>query len=74
MTLAWAQGLVLACAIYLALGFVFALLFVSKGLQRVDAAAQGMPWLARLLIFPGVVALWPLMLKKWLRGEQPPVS
>jgi hypothetical protein len=74
MALEWAQWLVGACGVYLVVGAIFAIVFVSAGLQRIDVAAKEMPLSARLLVFPGLVALWPLMLTKWLSRQQPPVS
>lgn len=67
----WILG---AVGTYLAAGALFALAFLASGLARIDAGAQGMPWTARLLIAPGVAALWPLMLLKWLKQREPPVS
>jgi hypothetical protein len=33
-----------------------------------------MPLSARLLILPGMAALWPLVLRKWLQRQTPPVA
>lgn len=54
---------------YFAAGIVFALAFLALGLGRVDAAARAGPLRFKLLIAPGVVALWPVMLVLWLRGK-----
>lgn len=54
---------------YAALGGAFALVFVTAGVQRIDSQANGSSWGFRLLIFPGSVAFWPLLLRRWLRGE-----
>lgn len=54
---------------YLALGIAFSVPFVAFGLQRVDADAKGGTFGFRLIIIPGVVALWPLLLQRWVRGE-----
>lgn len=51
---------------YAALGLGFAILFVAIGLPRVDHAATQAPWSFRLLILPGVAALWPVMLRRWV--------
>lgn len=59
----WITGL------YSAIGLVFALVFVAIGGRRVDSAAVGAPLLFRALIFPGVAAMWPLMLIKWKQAE-----
>jgi hypothetical protein len=56
----------LAAVIYVAIGSVLAVPFLIFGIGRVDHAARGAPVLFRLLVLPGVVALWPLMLRRWL--------
>lgn len=53
--------------VYLGLGLVFAILFLSRGLQKVDPAAHGSGWGFRLIILPGTVALWPLLLNRWMK-------
>ncbi|MFT7511237.1 MAG: hypothetical protein ACI9QL_000441 [Candidatus Omnitrophota bacterium] len=59
--------------IYLALGLVFAIPFVFKGAARIDPAAKGSSWGFKLLVIPGVMALWPLLARRWLSGKtQPP--
>jgi hypothetical protein len=59
-------------AVYLSLGFVFAVAFVTIGVERVDAQAHGSGWPFRLLIVPGVAAFWPLLLSRWLFGHGEP--
>lgn len=61
-----ASVLVDLAIVYAALGLGFAILFVAIGLPRVDHAAAEAPWSFRLVILPGVAALWPLMLRKWV--------
>lgn len=51
---------------YAAFGGAFALAFVSLGVDHLDATAKTIGF--RLTIFPGVVALWPLLLSRWLFG------
>jgi hypothetical protein len=43
----------------------------ARGLRRLDAAAAHGPWGFRLLVSPGLIALWPWMLRRaWrARGE-----
>ena len=53
--------------VYAAVGLAFAVAFVIRGVQRVDPAAKGAPLGFRLLILPGSAALWPLLLRRWLR-------
>ncbi len=57
---------------YVALGAAFALAFVSVGVQRIDSQAIGSSLGFRVLIFPGSVALWPLLLRRWLAGKGEP--
>ena len=52
---------------YLALGIVFATAFVTAGIGRVDPVAKESGVGFRLIIFPGVVAMWPWLLKRWIR-------
>jgi len=49
-------------------GAVFAIVFVTVGIQRVDSVAEHAPWGFRLIVLPGVAALWPLLLVRWLRS------
>ena len=56
-----------AVAAYVVIGIVFAAMFVVWGVGRVDPAAAHASVGFRVLILPGVVALWPLMLAKWRR-------
>jgi hypothetical protein len=70
-----AEFIVAVLAIYAALGASFAVPFLIAGIHRVDSHADGSGLGFRLLIFPGVAALWPLLLVRWLRGvSEPPVE
>jgi len=57
---------------YTALGVLFALPFVTAGVQRIDSQAKGSGLGFRVLIFPGTVAFWPLLLHRWMRGGPDP--
>ena len=61
-----------AAAVYLGFGFFFALLFVIRGVQRIDPQAEGGSWGFRLAILPGCAALWPVLMRRWLRRLPPP--
>ena len=63
-----ADIIVTVLGLYIAIGFVFALYFVTLGVARIDPAAQRAPWGFRLIIFPGTIALWPVMLLKLFGG------
>jgi hypothetical protein len=58
--------------IYLACGVVFAVPFVLAGVKKVDPHATHGSWGFRLLIIPGTMAFWPLLLRRWLKGIQGP--
>ena len=59
--------------LYLAAGLLFAVPFLAVGVKRIDPAASQGTWGFRVLILPGVVVFWPLLLARWLGGsEQPP--
>ena len=59
-------------ALYAGVGLLFALAFVSKGIERVDPATVGATWGFRLIVLPACVALWPLLLRRWLGGATAP--
>ena len=61
-----------ALGTYLAAGVLFAIPFVLVGAGRIDPGARGAPWSFRLLIVPGVAALWPLLLRRWASGATHP--
>ena len=70
-----AKAIVYTMAGYASLGLVFAVPFVCLGVQRMDSEAQGSGVGFRLLILPGVAALWPLFLYRLRRGiVEPPVE
>lgn len=69
-----AEWIVYLAMIYAATGVLFAVAFIAFGVRRIDSAAKGSPIAFRLLILPGVAALWPVLLKRWLRSAQPPVE
>lgn len=56
-------------------GLLFAALFVWFGVQRLDSEARGSGTAFRLLILPGVIAFWPMLLVRWIRGvDEPPIE
>ena len=70
-----AQWIVNLMMIYAAAGLVLAVAFVLFGAAKIDPGVKGSPIGFRLLIFPGVAALWPLLLKRWLGGQShPPIE
>lgn len=65
-----ARILVVALEAYLGLGLLFGLVFVVRGVERVDPSAHGGTWGFRLLIVPGCAALWPLLAWRLLCGRE----
>ena len=59
-----------AAVLYLLLGFFFAILFVWKGVEKVDEGAHGGSIGFRIIIIPGSIVFWPLLLKKWLKASK----
>ena len=57
---------------YLACGLGFAIPFVLFGVKRIDPHAAHGTWGFRLLIVPGAMAFWPLLLSRALKGAHEP--
>lgn len=62
----------LILAVYLTWGLAFAIPFAFVGVRRIDPHAEHGSWGFRLLIVPGVTALWPLLLGRWIAGVKGP--
>ena len=52
---------------YAAVGLVFAIAFVARGIEKLDPVAKETGFGFRLIVLPGVAALWPLLAKRWRR-------
>lgn len=57
-------------AIYLLAGLVFAIPFVIKGVTKIDEGAKGSTWGFRIIIIPGTIVFWPVLLKKWMKENK----
>ncbi len=71
MFLAWI--IVSVFLLYLALGVVFAVAFSMRGAAMIDPGARNPTLGFRFMIVPGVAALWPYLLYRWVmvaREEQ----
>jgi hypothetical protein len=64
-----AEVILWAAAVYLLPGFLIGVPFIWRGVQRVDSAAACASWGFRLIILPGCVALWPLLVRRWNQGK-----
>jgi hypothetical protein len=65
-----AELILWASAAYLLVGLAVGSAFVWRGVDHVDAAAVGTTWAFRFMILPGAVALWPLVIRLWLRDPK----
>lgn len=57
---------------YAAIGLAAGLYLAFRGVGLLDPAARGGGWGFRLIILPGCVALWPLLLFRLARGRRQP--
>ena len=62
------RGVLFTLGVYLVMGSIVAVPFLTFGIGRVDPAAKAAPWTFRALVFPGVVAMWPLLARRWLNS------
>jgi len=49
---------------YLIIGILFSIFFFFKGLKKVDTIADQASKATKLIWLPGIILLWPLLLKK----------
>ena len=64
------SALVTAIALYALAGIIVALAFVAVGLAAVLPAGTPVTIGARILFVPGAAALWPIVLRRWLRAPR----
>ena len=74
MSLEIAQFVVGAFEAYALAGVGFALMFLPRGVTRLDPRVVGAPKTLRLLILPGIVALWPLFAWRWITRAHEPIE
>jgi hypothetical protein len=55
-------------AVYLVIGFLFAMAFIIKGVNKIDEGAHGGSIGFRIIIIPGTMVFWPALLKKWIKA------
>jgi hypothetical protein len=59
-----AQGVVLVSGVYLAVGLLFALVYVVFLGARLDPILKTGGWGVRLILLPAAAGLWPLLLAR----------
>ena len=59
-----------AAALYVAVGFVVALAFLTFGVTRALPEPIPVSVGARILFIPASIILWPLVLTRWLKAKE----
>ncbi len=65
-----AQTILIVVSVYLLCGLAAGVPFVLRGVDRIDPAARGTSLGFRLVILPGTITLWPLLIARWIRVVQ----
>ena len=63
------EVILIIVAIYLLLGVFFVIPFLVKGLTKVDAGAHRGTIGFKIIIIPGVIVFWPVLLSKWMKAN-----
>jgi len=66
----WVDALLIMIAAYAVIGGVLGVWFVTRGVDRVDPVVAGSPRGFRMIILPGAVILWPIVLRVLLRVKR----
>ena len=56
--------------VYLLLGVFCLIPLHAAGLRRIDLGTAGAGWWFRLLITPGMIVFWPLLMRRWRRARR----
>jgi hypothetical protein len=64
-----ADVLLIIAAIYLGLGVLFVIPFLMKWLNKIDEGAHSSTIGFKIIIIPGVIVLWPVLLSKWMKKK-----
>ena len=57
---------------YFGIGVIVAIALVGGLVRRFDPFAAAAPWRVKLILVPGMAALWPILTVKALRGVKTP--
>ena len=49
---------------YLIAGILFSIYFLIRGIAKIDVATTDSGWKFKLIILPGCILLWPVLLTK----------
>jgi len=64
------QVIIWIVEIYILCGILFAVPFIIKGVAVVDEGTHGTKLGFRLIIIPGTITFWPLLLSKWIKNKK----
>ncbi len=59
-----------AIALYLVAGIIFTIIFQLKGLSKIDEGVHGSSWGFRIIIIPGCIVFWTILLRKWIKANK----
>ena len=62
------ETILIIALVYLLLGVLFVIPFLIKGLTKVDQDALGSTVGFKIIIIPGVIVFWPVLLNKWRKN------
>jgi hypothetical protein len=54
--------------IYLLIGVLFVPFFYAKGIRHIDETVKGSSIGFYIIISPGVIVFWPVLLRKWRKA------
>jgi hypothetical protein len=63
------QIVLIIVLIYLVIGVLFVVPFLMKGITKVDDGAHGATIGFKIVIIPGVIVFWPVLLNKWMKAK-----
>lgn len=70
--MAVAEWFINLLGVYTGIGLLFAIAFLTVGISQVDPDSKGSGVGFRLIILPGVAALWPVLFTRWVgKGRVP---
>jgi hypothetical protein len=55
---------------WLTVGAIVAVPFLALAVGRVVEGARGSSLAFRLLVLPGAILLWPVILRRWIAGDR----
>jgi hypothetical protein len=70
--MAVAEWFINLLGVYAGIGLLFAIAFLTVGISQVDPDSKRSGVGFRLIILPGVAALWPVLFTRWVgKGRVP---